>query len=258
MAALRAVLVAPPTPCPPQVGQRRGAAGGGLLRYLGRWFYEAEAAEAWAERLRRRRLRSRNAYCGFLRDRYGDDVAAAIFTLSCGGGVRFEGQDGWLRPEGQWRPEVLRHLHVPVVALDLSGSPLTYHGLDNLVGLRRLRQLDLSECPHLDDWALGRLHVFGASLRELSVARCPLVTERGLATLHHLRELRLLDVSGLRVPSPGLVRILLEETLPRCRLRGMDHAGGGHDTPTTPPAPPLKPVRGGGGGLVFGLVFFFF
>ncbi|XP_074423483.1 distal membrane-arm assembly complex protein 2 isoform X2 [Larus michahellis] len=187
MAALRAVLVAPPLPCPPQVGQRRGAAGGGLLRRLGRWFYEAEAAEAWAERLRRRRLRSRNAYCGFLRDRYGDDVAAAIFTLSCGGGVRFEGQDGWLRPEGQWRPEVLRHLHVPVVALDLSGSPLTYHGLDNLVGLRRLRQLDLSECPHLDDWALGRLHVFGASLRELSVARCPLVTERGLATLHHLR-----------------------------------------------------------------------
>lgn len=53
--------------------------------------------------------------------------------------------------------------------------------------LTRLQHLDLSGCPHLDDWALGRLHVFGNSLQELSVARCPHVTERGLATLHHLQ-----------------------------------------------------------------------
>ncbi|XP_074990489.1 distal membrane-arm assembly complex protein 2 isoform X1 [Calonectris borealis] len=240
MAALRAVLGYRGAPAPrPPPGQSRGAAGG-LLQRLGRWFYEVEAAAAWGERLRRQRLRRRNAYCGFLRDTYGDNVAAAVFTLSCGGGVRFEGQECWIRPEGRWRPEVLRLRDVPVVALDLSGSPLTYNGLDNLVPLTRLQHLDLSGCPHLDDWALGRLHVFGDSLRELSVARCPLVTERGLATLHHLRELRRLDVAGVRVPSPGLVRILLEEMLPGCQVLGMDH-GDGAGTGTPPPPEQGKP-----------------
>ncbi|XP_068280710.1 distal membrane-arm assembly complex protein 2 [Nyctibius grandis] len=244
MAALRAVMGCrgvPPLRPPP--GQSRGAAGG-LLERLGRWFYEVEAAAEWGERLRRHRLRSRNELCPSLRDAHGPDVAAAVFTLSCGGGVRFGGQQHWLRPEGRWRPEVLRHRHLPVVALDLAGCPVTYRGLDNLVPLTHLQHLDLSACPHLDDWALSRLHVFGATLRELSLARCPHVTERGLATLHHLQELRRLDVTGLRVSSPGLVRILLEEMLPRCHILGLalgDTGGtpeGGQTPPLTPPDPP--------------------
>ncbi|XP_050769836.1 distal membrane-arm assembly complex protein 2 [Gymnogyps californianus] len=237
MAALRAVLGyrGVPTPRPPP-GQSRRAAGG-LLQRLGQWFYEVEAAVAWGERLQRQRLQRRNAYHGFLRDTYGDNVAAAVFTLSCGGG--FEGQKHWIRPEGRWQPEVLRLRDVPVVALDLSGSPLNYNGLDNLVPLTRLQHLDLSGCPHLDDWALGRLHVFGDSLRELSVARCPRVTERGLATLHHLRELQRLDVAGVHVSSPGLVRILLEEMLLGCQVLGMDLGEGtGTGTPPGESKPP--------------------
>ncbi|XP_074875719.1 distal membrane-arm assembly complex protein 2 isoform X1 [Buteo buteo] len=234
MAALRAVLGCRGAPAPhPPPGQCRGAAGG-LLQRLGQWFYEVDVATAWGERLRRHRLRSRNTYSRFLRDTYGDNVVAAVFTLSCGGGVRFEGQEHWIRPESRWRPEVLRLRDVPVVALDLSGSPLTYDGLDNLAPLTQLQHLDLSGCPHLDDWALGRLHVFGNSLRELSVARCPHITERGLATLHHLRELQRLDVAGVRVPSPGLVRILLEEMLPGCQIVGMDLGdSAGTGTPTS-------------------------
>ncbi|XP_069631221.1 distal membrane-arm assembly complex protein 2 [Haliaeetus albicilla] len=197
-----------------------GGRWGGLLQRLGQWFYEVDVVTAWGERLwqhwlRRHQLRSRNACVGLGRGCVWDNVVAAVFTLSCGGGgVRFEGQEHWIWLESCWCPEVL-HLHdVPVVALDLSSSPLTYNGLDNLVPLTWLQHLDLSGCPHLDNWALGRLHIFRDSLRELSVARCPHVTERGLATLHHLQELWQLDVAGVQAPSPGLVRILLEEMLP--------------------------------------------
>lgn len=93
---------------------------------------------------------------------------------------------------------------------------------DPAVPLARLQELALCGCAHVDDWAVARLRALAASLRALSLARCPRVTERGLATLHHFRELRYLDVSGLTVPSPGLVRILLEEMLPRCHIVGME------------------------------------
>lgn len=43
---------------------------------------------------------------------------------------RFKDRDLWVR--GRWRPELLQLRDVPVVAVDLSGSQLTYDGLDNL------------------------------------------------------------------------------------------------------------------------------
>ncbi|XP_061222851.1 distal membrane-arm assembly complex protein 2-like [Neopsephotus bourkii] len=201
-----------------------------LLQGLSRWFYDVEAALNWAERLRRLRLHRINASHVYLRDTYGPDMAAAAFTLSLGGGVRYEGQEEWLRPHGPWQAKVLELRSAPVRGLDLSACPVTYSGLDNVVPLSGLELLDLSACPHVDDWALARLHSLGPSLRALSLSRCPRVTERGLATLHHFRELRYLDVTGLAVSSPGLVRILLEEMLPGCRIVGME-------LETPPPSP---------------------
>ncbi|XP_057245343.1 distal membrane-arm assembly complex protein 2, partial [Malurus melanocephalus] len=164
-----------------------------------------------------------------LRESFGDDVAAAEFTLSCGGGVRFLGEQRWIRPGS--RSELSRLCHLPLVGIDLSGTSVTYEGLDNLVSLSHLSHLDLSDCPHVSDWALGRLHGLGATLQHLGLARCPQVTERGLATLHHLRSLRSLDLSGLSLPSPALLRPLLQEMLPSCQILGMAEPG-------TPPGPP--------------------
>lgn len=48
-------------PLPPHPsGPRRGVSSGALRR-LGEWFYEVEAVLGWAERLRLRRLRRKNA-----------------------------------------------------------------------------------------------------------------------------------------------------------------------------------------------------
>ncbi|XP_033928078.1 distal membrane-arm assembly complex protein 2 [Melopsittacus undulatus] len=193
-----------------------------LLQGLSRWFYDAEAALDWAERVRRVRLHRKNATHMHLKDIYGPNVAAAAFTLSLGGSVRYEGQEQWLRPHGPWQERVLQLRSVPVWGLDLSACPVTYSGLGSLEPLPHLAHLDLSACPHVDDWTVARMRALAPSLRSLSLSRCPRVTERGLATLHHFRELRHLDVSGLNVPSPGLVRILLEEMLPGCRIVGME------------------------------------
>lgn len=44
-----------------------------------------------------------------------------------------------------------------------------------------------------------------------------------------------MDVSGVAVPSPGLVRILLEEMLPRCQVLGMEVDGGPPPSEGSPP-----------------------
>lgn len=76
-------------------------------------------------------------------------------------------------------------VHVFCALVGRSQSALFLLGLP-VVHLKALKHLDLSRCRSIDDWGLSRLHVFGDTLQELSLAGCPQVTERGLAALHPL------------------------------------------------------------------------
>ncbi|KAM9112971.1 distal membrane-arm assembly complex protein 2 isoform 1-T1 [Pangshura tecta] len=196
---------------------------GRFLQYLCDRFYDIENLMNFSTKLPYKNLRRKNAYYRYTKDLYGDNAAAAFFVLTHSGRVRFQGQETWfcVDERGKFSFDFLQLRDVPVEAIDLTGSVLNYDGLDNLEKLTALKSLDLSRCPHVDDWTLGRLHVFKDSLEELSLAGCPQVTERGLACLHQLEHLRRLDLSHLpSVPVPGLVRILVEEMLPQCEVLG--------------------------------------
>jgi len=56
-----------------------------------------------------------------------------------------------------------------------------------VVSLSSLKYLSVAGCRNVDDWCLDRFVQFRDSLVFLDVSRCPLVTERGLATLHKLQ-----------------------------------------------------------------------
>ncbi|XP_067412774.1 distal membrane-arm assembly complex protein 2 [Emydura macquarii macquarii] len=197
-----------------------------ILQYLCDRFYDIEYLVAWSIRHEDDKIIKKNTYHGNIKEVYGENIAAADFALSNRGGVRFQGQEKWLRPDvrGKYSKDFLELRDLPVEAIDLSGSILNYNGLDNLVLLKGLKSLNLSCCPNIDDWSLSRLHVFKDSLEELSLAGCPQVTERGLACLHQLECLRRLDVSYLpSVSNKGLIRILVEEMLPQCEIVGLDY-----------------------------------
>ena len=101
------------------------------------------------------------------------------------------------------------------------------HPLPLTVALKELQSLSLQRCPHVDDWCLSRFYQLADSLQELSLAGCPRISERGLACLHHLQNLRRLDISDLpAVSNPGLTQILVEEMLPNCEVLGADWAQG--------------------------------
>ncbi|XP_075043008.1 distal membrane-arm assembly complex protein 2 isoform X2 [Mixophyes fleayi] len=183
----------------------------------------------WNIRYKYWKLLASNRQCYNTEGLYGKNAAAVYYTLMQRGGVRFKGHTEWYRPDqrGQFTWEFLQHKDVPVECVDLSGSTVNYLGLSNIVALRELRNLNLSRCPYIDDWALSRLHEFRDSLEVLSLSGCPRITERGLATLHNLHNLKHLDLSDLpSVNNKGLTRILLEEVMPACAIVGMDYTDG--------------------------------
>ncbi|XP_038623585.1 distal membrane-arm assembly complex protein 2 [Tachyglossus aculeatus] len=214
--------VAPSHPAPSSRTQR-------LLQKLSLHYYDVEGLVALVSKLRRWNLYRKNKRLLSWESRYGPNVAATLFVLQKGGGVRFRGQEQWYRVDakGRFCRDFMDHPEIPVEEVDVSGSVVNYYGLDNLEPLKELKALHLARCPYVDDWCLSRLHIVAASLEELTLAGCPLVTERGLACLHHLGNLRRLDISDLpAVSNKGLTQILVEEMLPRCQVVGADYRDG--------------------------------
>uniref|UniRef100_A0A8C5KK61 Distal membrane-arm assembly complex protein 2 n=1 Tax=Jaculus jaculus TaxID=51337 RepID=A0A8C5KK61_JACJA len=199
-----------------------------LLQFLSSYFHDIEVLREYLLRMEIHKMHWKNRPVSSIQEKYGPSIAGALFVLKQGGSVKFRDKE-WIRPDGRGRfsSEFLGFQGVPVEAVDASGCAINYQGLDHLLPLKELRSLWLRRCPNVDDWCLGRLHPLAGSLQELSLAGCPRISERGLACLHHLQNLRRLDISDLpAVSHPGLTQILVEEMLPHCEVLGADWAQG--------------------------------
>ncbi|XP_029782011.1 distal membrane-arm assembly complex protein 2 [Suricata suricatta] len=225
----------------PEGNQKEGRS---LLRFLADRFHDVEVLRDYLLRKQVMKVNQKNRPFIYIKQRYGPYVAGAYFILKQGGAVRFQGKE-WIRPNqrGHFSLDFLKLQAVPVEAVDASGCAINYQGLDSLLALKELQSLWLQHCPHVDDWCLSRLHPLASSLQELSLAGCPRISERGLACLHHLWNLRRLDISDLpAVSNPGLTRILVEEMLPNCEVLGADWAQGlklGPEEQSRDPASPM-------------------
>ncbi|XP_073454782.1 distal membrane-arm assembly complex protein 2-like isoform X4 [Aquarana catesbeiana] len=182
----------------------------------------------WSQLWNQWRIRKMNERFHVMEAMHGKFAGAAYYTQIHKGGVRFRGHQDWVRPvQNKITLDFLKYKDVPIECVDLSHSEVNYDGLAPILELEELHYLNLSCCPYIDDWCLGRLHVLGNSLEVLILKGCPQITERGLACLHHLQNLKHLDVSNLpKVSHKGLTSILLEEMMPACEVVMMDYSEG--------------------------------
>ncbi|XP_051017985.1 distal membrane-arm assembly complex protein 2 [Acomys russatus] len=197
-----------------------------LLQFLTDHFQDVQTLREYWLQKQILKVNQENRHFTAIQNKYGPYVAGALFVLKQGGAVKFQDQE-WIRPNerGHFLAELPKFQDVSVEAVDASGCAINYQGMSNLLPLKELRYLSLQRCPYVDDWCLSRLYVLAGSLQELSLAGCPQVSERGLACLHHLQNLRRLDISDLpAVSHPGLTQILVEEMLPHCEVLGADWA----------------------------------
>ncbi|KAK3611329.1 hypothetical protein CHS0354_029981 [Potamilus streckersoni] len=153
----------------------------------------------------------------------GPDLATATFIVARNGAVKFVGQDRWIRidKDGKYALPNRKVEGLYLEAVDASGTEILYTGLSNFVDLHHLRYLNFSNCKFFDDWCLSYLHIFETTLEFLDVSGCPEVTERGLATIHKLSNLKCLRMANLpKVQNPEFVALLLEDIMPQCTILG--------------------------------------
>lgn len=194
-----------------------------LLQFLSDHFHDVQTLREYLLQKQISKVNMENRSYRKIQERYGPYITGALFILKQGGAVKFQDRE-WIRPNDRGH-SIAELQKVPVEAVDASGCAINYQGLSNLLPLKELRSLSLQCCPNLDDWCLSRLYLLAGSLQELSLAGCPRISERGLACLHHLQNLRRLDISDLpAVSHPGLTQILVEEMLPHCEVLGVDWA----------------------------------
>ncbi|XP_072524907.1 distal membrane-arm assembly complex protein 2 [Salminus brasiliensis] len=210
-----------------------------ILLRLNKRFHDVERLIIWMNWWKNRKIRYTNSFHDYRQMNIGVNVAAAHCILSIGGSFRFADQPEWSRPS--WKEmQNFDFKNTPnsnIEEIDLSGTLINHFGLKNLVSQTRLRSLCLKGCPEVDDWFLARLYVFRETLEELDLSHCSRITEGGLAALQHLKKLRRLDITSLpRLKNPGLVRILLEEMLPHCRVTGAEYQEGLLQTDSLHPA----------------------
>ncbi|XP_012316896.1 distal membrane-arm assembly complex protein 2 isoform X1 [Aotus nancymaae] len=215
-----------------------------MLQYLSDYFYDVESLRGYFLQNEMDKVHQKNRSFAYLEETHGPNNAGAFFILKQGGAVKFRDKE-WIRPDkyGHFSQEFWNFSEVPVEAVDASDCVINYEGLENLHLLKELQSLSLQRCPHMDDWCLSRLYPLADSLLELSLAGCPRISERGLACLHHLQNLRRLDISNLpSVSNPGLTQILVEEMLPNCKVVGVDLAEGLKLGPEEQPQDTDRPV----------------
>lgn len=175
---------------------------------------------------RARILRLDQSYNNTALDKLGPDLLCAHFLVPRACKVKFENDDYWYKTEGNGYSLLpLENSNERIEAVDASNSSLMYEGFDYFRGLKCIRYLNLNNSYHVDDFCLEKISLHLPSLELLDLSNCESVTERGLATLHTLKNLKRLRLNNTpNVMHKQLICLLLEEKIDNLFIEGVDYS----------------------------------
>jgi len=166
----------------------------------------------------------------FVRERLvalGPDLAAAHFLCFNNCRVRFRGHTHWtqLQPDNTLD---IPAVYVPgwhVEAIDAAEALLVYEGLQNLRNLHHLKELDLSYCPHIDEWCMDRITgEFHHTLEHLNISGCINVNWNALEVVWRCSKLKVLVLKDMdHIQDLPLICLMLLDVIPGLKIMGADY-----------------------------------
>ncbi|CAG0918908.1 unnamed protein product [Notodromas monacha] len=190
-----------------------------LNKYQSSWDVSVGGFRRWYARREYQMLLEDQQFIEQRHSALGYDLASAHFLLHRFGSVKFVGKDWLVAGENADLPEDFDR-HFRVEAIDISGTQITYEGLENLMQLRHLRWLNLSDCPHVDDFCMDQITAeYEESLEYLDISGCKSISERGVAAVVKLKNLKMLKMDRLpKCQNLNLLCLMLEDVNPNLKI----------------------------------------